>query len=247
MIHDFFRDKHLVALAFSGGTDSAYLFYVAKESGCDIRPYYVNTPFQPQFELEDAQKLADAMQVSLTVLEYDILRLPAIVRNESDRCYYCKQAIFRLIQQAAHADGCELIVDGTNASDDYDSRPGMKALSELGVRSPLRECGLTKPQIRELSRQAGLFTWDKPAYACLATRIPTGTLIDADTLNRVEQAENYLASLGFSDFRVRVFHDAAKIQISKSQLNQACAMRLEVLAGLSQYFDEVLLDLKCRE
>ncbi|RJQ42073.1 MAG: ATP-dependent sacrificial sulfur transferase LarE [Anaerolineaceae bacterium] len=245
-IQDFFQDKHRVALAFSGGTDSAFLLYAAKESGCDIRPYYVNTPFQPQFELNDAQKLAAAMGVSLTVLEYDVLSLPAVVRNESDRCYHCKHAIFNLIQQAADADGCEIIIDGTNASDDYDSRPGMKALSELGVRSPLRECGLSKSQIRELSRQAGLFTWNKPAYACLATRIPAGTVIDAETLKKVEQAENFLAGLGFSDFRVRVFHGAAKIQLPKTQFNQVCAMRHELLNGLSLYFDEVLLDLKCR-
>ena len=122
----------------------------------------------------------------------------------------------------------------------------MRALRELSVRSPLRECGLTKAEIRRLSKEAGLFTWDKPAYACLATRIPSGTAIDAETLRRVEGAENALGALGFADFRVRVFHGAARIQQREEQLPRAAAERESILNAVRPYFDTVLLDLAGR-
>ena len=122
----------------------------------------------------------------------------------------------------------------------------MRALRELSVRSPLRECGLTKAEIRRLSKEAGLFTWDKPAYACLATRIPSGTAIDAETLRRVEGAENALGALGFADFRVRVFHGAARIQLREEQLPRAAAERESILNAVRPYFDTVLLDLAGR-
>lgn len=246
MIQDFFQKKNRVALAFSGGADSAFLLSVGKQSGCDIYPYYVKTPFQTQVETDDAQHLADVIGVSLKTIQLDVLSLPSIVRNENDRCYHCKHSIFNIIKLAADAEGCEMIIDGTNASDDIDGRPGMQALREFGVRSPLRECGLSKLQIRELSRQEGLSTWNKPANACLATRIPVGTPIKYETLKKVEQAENYLSGLGFSDFRVRVFHEGAKIQLLDTQFDQACAMRLDILNHFSQYFDEIFIDLHCR-
>ena len=125
------------------------------------------------FEYNDAMRLAEQIGARVRVIEVDVLADERVRQNPSNRCYYCKQAIFGNILRAAAEDGYTLILDGTNASDDEGDRPGMKALKELQVRSPLRECGLTKDMIRQLSRQAGLFTWDKPAYACLATRIRT--------------------------------------------------------------------------
>lgn len=244
-IEEFFKDKKRVAVAFSGGVDSSYLLYAAMKTGCDIRPYYVKTPFQPEFELEDAQKLAAQLNAPLKVLRFDVLTIPDVVKNDAIRCYYCKNAIFGLIQKAAKEDGCELIVDGTNASDDADDRPGMKALMEMGVRSVLRECGLTKADIRRLSKEAGLFTWDKPAYACLATRVPTGTPIDATTLQKVEKAERKLFALGFTDFRVRLMGNAAKVQFPQDQLQKALDLRREILDALAD-FDDIFVDLKCR-
>ena len=132
--------------------------------------------------------------------------------------YHCKKVIFETIVEAATKDGYTLLIDGTNASDDSADRPGMKALTELSVRSPLRECGLTKDEIRRLSKEVGLFTWDKPAYACLATRIPTGEEITAAKLQRTEAAENFLSSLGFTDFRVRSREGVAKIQVTAEDL-----------------------------
>ena len=134
------------------------------------------------------------------------------------------------------------MLDGTNASDDEGNRPGMQALRELEVRSPLRECGLTKDEVRRLSREAGLFTWEKPAYACLATRIPTGTRITAGDLARVERAEDALSRLGFADFRVRLREDGARIQVTEAQMALARAKWEEILEQLKPDFTDVLLD-----
>ena len=150
------------------------------------------------------------------------------------------------IARRAQADGFSLLLDGTNASDDAGDRPGMRAISELSVRSPLRECGLTKDQVRALSREAGLFTWDKPAYACLATRIPTGEAITAEVLEQVERAEDTLFALGYRDFRVRVFHGAARLQLQEDQLQRAACEAGKLRQALGPWFQTVLLDLTPR-
>ena len=199
----FFQENPKVALAFSGGVDSAYLLYAAMENGAQVRAYYVKSVFQPQFELEDARRLAAELGADMRELKAEVLD-PAIAANPADRCYYCKKKIFAAIAETAAADGFPVLMDGTNASDNAGDRPGMRALAELSVRSPLRECRLTKDEIRRRSKEAGLFTWDKPAYACLATRIPTGTEITEEKLCRTERAESYLASVGLRDFRVRM-------------------------------------------
>ncbi|EHL70868.1 ATP-dependent sacrificial sulfur transferase LarE [Cloacibacillus evryensis] len=246
-LNDFFKENPRAALAFSGGTDSAYLLYMALKCGAQVRPYYVKTPFQPRFELDDALRLARELGTELTVIEYDILDDGLIAANPDDRCYHCKKKLFGLLlRERAANDGFPLIIDGTNASDEAGERPGMRALCELGVRSPLRECGLTKTEIRARSRTAGLFTWDKPAYACLATRVPAGRRIDRELLQRVEAAERELFALGFTDFRVRVFHEAARIQLSPEQMAEALKRREDILARLKKYFDIVLLDMETR-
>ncbi len=243
---DFFREHPRAALGFSGGVDSSYLLYAAVRCGADVRPYFIKTAFQPQFELDDALRLAAQLGVEVVVLPLDILSEPVVTANPADRCYHCKARLFRTLQKQAIADGYSLLIDGTNASDDAGDRPGMRALCELSVRSPLRECGLTKAEIRRLSKEAGLFTWDKPAYACLATRIPAGTAIDGETLRRVEGAENALGALGFADFRVRVFHGAARIQLRPEQMQRALAERETILKTIEPYFNTVLLDLAGR-
>ena len=184
-LEQFFQENPRCALGFSGGVDSAYLLYAGVKARADIRPYFIKTAFQPVFELADAQKLAAGLGVEVTVLELDALADPRVAANPADRCYYCKQNLFRTLKDRAIADGYPVLLDGTNASDEAGDRPGMRALAELSVRSPLRECGLTKAEIRARSREAGLFTWDKPAYACLATRVPAGEAITAETLARV--------------------------------------------------------------
>ena len=245
-LRDFFQECPKVALGFSGGVDSAYLLYAALDHGAQVRPYFIKTAFQPQFELEDARRLCAQLGVELTVLELDVLQVPGVVENPPDRCYHCKRALFGRLRQQAQADGYTVLIDGTNASDDAGDRPGMRALGELSVRSPLRECGITKAQVRALSKEAGLFTWDKPAYACLATRIPTGTPITRKDLKRVERAECALEALGFRDFRVRLFHGAARLQLPGQQLERAAKERERILQALAPWFDTVLLDLKER-
>ena len=245
-LRDFFQECPKVALGFSGGVDSAYLLYAALDHGAQVRPYFIKTAFQPQFELEDARRLCAQLGVELTVVELDVLQVPGVVENPPDRCYHCKRALFGRLRQQALADGYTVLIDGTNASDDAGDRPGMRALGELSVRSPLRECGITKAQVRALSKEAGLFTWDKPAYACLATRLPTGETITPEVLQKVEAAEDALFSLGYKDLRVRVFHGGARLQLPGEQLERAAKEREAILQALSPWFDTVLLDLKER-
>lgn len=245
-LREYFQQNPRVALAFSGGVDSSYLLYAAIQSGADVRAYYVKSLFQPRFELDDAEKLARSLGADMKLLSVDVLDNPTVAANPADRCYYCKQTIFGTIMEAAEKDGYTVLMDGTNASDAEDDRPGMRALRELHVHSPLRQCGLTKPEIRRLSKEAGLFTWDKPAYACLATRIPTGEPITAQKLSATEAAENYLFSLGFTDFRVRRFADAARIQIPADQTEKLLSHRAEILEELKKYYPAVLLDLNPR-
>lgn len=242
----FFTEHPKAAIAFSGGVDSAYLLYAAVRSSADVTAYYVNTAFQPRFELEDARRLAGELGAKLRIIPVDILCHNAVAANPPDRCYHCKKAIFSAILEAAKADGYNLLLDGTNASDDAADRPGMLALRELEVRSPLREAGLTKGGIRRLSKEAGLFTHDKPAYACLATRIPTGETITADKLRKTELAENWLSELGLRDFRVRLSGGNAKLQVTERDLEKVLRYRERIVTELKKYYKSVLLDLEVR-
>lgn len=247
MLEGFFKENPRAALALSGGVDSAFLLWAGLCAGAEVRPYFVKTPFQPQFELEDAWRLCDELGVELDVVEVDILTDPQVTANPPDRCRHCKRRLFSALRERAAADGFSLLLDGTNASDDAGDRPGMQALRELEVRSPLRECGLTKGEVRRLSREAGLFTWDKPAYACLATRIPAGEPVTARALARTEAAETFLAGLGLRDFRVRLLNGCARIQVPAEQLPQVLARRAEIYSELKQYYSGVLLDLEARD
>lgn len=245
-LQDFFEQEPKAALGFSGGVDSAYLLYEAHRLGARVQPYYIHTAFQPAFELRDAQRLCGQLGVGLKVVPLDILSVDAVRGNPRDRCYHCKRALFGALRAQALADGYALLIDGTNASDDAGDRPGMRALAELSVRSPLRECGITKAEVRRRSQAAGLFTWDKPAYACLATRVPTGEPLDGEVLKKVEQAEDALFAMGFTDFRVRVFHGAARLQFPQARMAEALSRREEIMRAVKPYFDPVLLDLQGR-
>ena len=245
-LKEFFEKYPRAALGFSGGVDSAYLLYAGKKYGADIRPYFIKTAFQPEFELRDAIRLAKELDVELTVIRHDILAEERVAENPADRCYYCKSALFHALKKQAVEDGYNVLLDGTNASDEASDRPGMKAIRELEVLSPLRECGLTKGEIRRLSREAGLFTWEKPSYACLATRVPAGNPLTAEILAKIEKGEDTLTAMGFSDFRIRVFHAAARLQLPESQLKLAVQKREELLKILKPHFPTVLLDLETR-
>ena len=195
-LQEFFAENPRAAIAFSGGVDSSYLLYAAVQCGADVHAYFAKTAFQPQFELDDAQRLAESVGAKLTVLELDALSSEDVARNPANRCYYCKQNIFGNLKRAAAEDGFTLILDGTNASDDAGDRPGMRALREMDVRSPLRECGLTKAEIRRLSHKAGLFT---QGYTDFRVRLLDGCArlqFPADQLSRaLAQHDEIVAAL----------------------------------------------------
>ena len=242
-IEEFFRINPEVAIAFSGGVDSAYLLYAAIKYAKKVKAYYVKSCFQPQFEMDDALKIQKQLGADMKVISINVLEDETVKSNPVNRCYYCKIKIFEEIKKAAIEDSFKVILDGTNASDSEGDRPGMKALRELEVKSPLRECGLTKDKIRLLSKEAGLFTWDKPAYACLATRIPANTVITEEIIKNTEICEAYMFDLGFTDFRVRYLNGCAKIQVPLDQMEMAINKREEILKGLMPYYKDIFLDL----
>lgn len=241
-LQEFFASAPKCALGFSGGIDSAYLLYAAHDLSVDIQPYFVKTEFQPQFELDAAQRFCESLGMSLNIISLDVLSKTEIAANPENRCYHCKKTLFTALLAQAEKDGCGLVIDGTNISDDYDERPGMRALAELGVRSPLRECGLTKTEIIQLSKEAGLP--QKPSYSCLATRIPRGRQITQELLSRVEAAENAIFKLGFSDFRVRVRGESALLEITNEQIDDALERQEEMARVLAPYFSETTLGLR---
>ena len=246
-LREFFAEHPRTALAFSGGADSSYLLWAGLRWAERLGVYYVKSPFQPEFEYRDALRLAGELGAQVTVLEANPLCDPKVAENPKNRCYYCKKIIMAAIKAAAKKDGFDLVIDGTNFSDDIADRPGYQALGEEGVLSPLRLCGITKERLRELSREAGLFTWSKPAYACLATRIPTGERITAEKLRRIEQSEDALFRMGFTDFRVRTQDGAAKLQFIAGQHEEAARRMEELRAALAPYYSEVSLDPNPRE
>ena len=246
-INEFFSEHNKIALAFSGGADSSYLLYAAVSCGADVAPYFVKSQFQPEFEREDAYRLAGELGVRLREIDVDVLQFHDVTVNPSNRCYFCKRHIMGAIRAAAAADGYETIIDGTNASDEGGDRPGMKVLAEENILSPLRICGMSKSDVRRLSREAGLFTWNKPAYACLATRVPAGEEITGEKLRAVEQSEAFLFSLGFTDFRVRLRDGGALLQFTEKQHQRAESDFEHIKSGLKKYFDIIKIDPNVRE
>ena len=240
-LKEFFTVHNKIALGFSGGVDSSFLLYTAIKYGADIKPYFIKTAFQSEFELEDAMKLASQLNIEPEIIRVDVLQNEKVTKNPKNRCYFCKNTLFSILREKADAEGRTLI-----DSDDAGDRPGMKALKEMNVLSPLRECKLTKAEIRKLSKDAGLFTWDKPAYACLATRIPTETTITSENLEKAEKAESAVAKLGFKDFRVRIIGNTGKLQVKPEQMQKAIELRKEILEAENGILDDVVLDLKER-
>jgi uncharacterized protein len=205
------------AVAFSGGVDSSYLCKAAvEELGEGAIAITIVSPMLPKSELGDAFKIASLVGISHILVESPLIE-EEVAANPKDRCYHCKKREFSSIAEAARKAGVSVVLDGTNVDDEGDYRPGMRAIAELGVASPLREAGLTKEDIRELSRRAGLPTSEKPAFACLASRIPYGERIDAAKLGRVEKAEDFLRGLGLVQFRVRSHGDLARIEVDPSE------------------------------
>ena len=207
------------AVAFSGGVDSSYLLYAADRCCDRLTAYTVESAFRSPLERKNSERIADMLGITLTVIDADILSDSAVTANGPDRCYLCKKRVFSAILARAKADGFDVVCDATNATDDPGSRPGMKALEEMGIASPLRDCGIGKADVRALSRTAGLPCWSTPSDSCLATRIATGTVITAKLLERTARAENALRDLGFSGIRVRTLSDGtASFEVPAEQI-----------------------------
>ena len=200
-----------VVVAFSGGVDSAFLLYAAKDALADkALAATAVAAFIPQREVEEAVSYCKELGVAHIFAKINIEDIPHFTENPSDRCYHCKHFIFSTMLKVAKDEEKNYIVEGSNVDDTGDYRPGMKALKELEIKSPLKEAGLSKAEIRELSKFFDLPTWDKPSFACLASRVPYGSTINSKKLSMVENAENFLLEQGFKQFRVRV-HDGEKI------------------------------------
>jgi pyridinium-3,5-biscarboxylic acid mononucleotide sulfurtransferase len=207
------------AIAFSGGTDSTFLLNSAHEAlGDKVLAMTVSTPYIPGWEINEARVFANQLGVKHLIIEVPVD--DEIINNPENRCYLCKMFIFKKLRDTANMEGFKNLLDGTNSDDSAESRPGMKALRELNVLSPLRENGFTKKDVRSYSRMNNLPTWEKPAYACLLTRIPYNSPVEDGLLRRIEKAEKFLIDLGIKAVRVRVHGDLARIETEPSLINK---------------------------
>lgn len=213
------RETGALAVAFSAGVDSTLLLWAAHEAlGDRALAVTVDSRFVPRRELAASAAFCRERGIRQRILAVDPFTVEGVRENPANRCYLCKKALFSRILGAAAEEHITAVAEGTNADDLGDYRPGMQAIRELGIRSPLLELGFTKAEIRTLSKDLGLPTWDKPAMACLATRFPTGTPLTGDGLRRAELAEERLIDLGFSGLRVRVHGDLARIELDPAEL-----------------------------
>jgi uncharacterized protein len=216
-------------VAFSGGVDSTFVLAVAAEVlGPRALALTAHSPAVPRAEREEARRLAASLGVRHLERESLEQQDPRYVANPEDRCYHCKRELYRLCDETARAEGMAAVLDGFNADDRRDHRPGHRAAEEGRVRSPLAEAGLTKDEVRAWSQAYGLPTWDKPQMACLASRIPYGTPVTPERLAQVEQAEAAVRALGFRDLRVRHHGDIGRVEIGEAELDAAFARRADV-------------------
>jgi uncharacterized protein len=233
-------------VAFSAGVDSTFVLAVAREVlGDRVLALTAHSPSVPQSERVEARALARRLGVRHREMESREIDDPRYVANPVDRCFYCKSELYRLCADVAGHEGLSAILDGFNADDRRDFRPGHRAAEEHQVRSPLAEAGLTKAEVRAWSEAYALPTWDKPQMACLASRLPYGTEVTPERLGQVEQAESALRALGLRSFRVRYHGDIGRIEISAEEMDGAYARRAELaLAVRAAGFKMAVLDLE---
>ncbi len=235
-----------LAVAFSGGVDSTYLLHEAFKTGKDkVTAVILKTPSVPGRELDEAVTFCKSRGIPFHVLSINLFSADGFTKNGRDRCYICKRFLFSALLDWSAAHHIPFVADGTNADDMQAFRPGLKVLRELGIQSPLAEVGLTKKEIRVLSEKEGLPTWNKPSFSCLATRFPYGEELTVEKLRRTEAAENLLADLGFTQRRVRVHGNLARIEVLPAEIPLVLEQRDMISARLEELgFLYTTVDLK---
>lgn len=236
-----------LAVAFSGGVDSGFLLAAAQEAlGEKLLAVTAAPVFVPQRELREAAEFCEQRGIRQTVIPAETLDLRPVLHNPPDRCYHCKKLLFSGILQVAAENGMACVAEGSNTDDLGDYRPGMRAIRELGILSPLREAGLSKAEIRALSKELGLPAWNKPSFACLASRFVYGEQITEEKLRCVERSEDFLAALGFRQYRVRIHGNLARIELLPEDFPRLSepGMRERICTALKGFgFAYVTLDL----
>jgi len=223
-------------IAYSGGVDSAFLAYVASRCLAPGRILAVTaaSPAYPAEELTAARKLACRWGLEHTVIRTDELKNRSFVRNSPDRCFHCKKELFFRLRRLAQRRGLAVVMEASTLTDLADYRPGNRAKEHFGIRSPLIEAGFHKGDVRRLSRNLALSVWDKPSYACLASRVPYGVSLSAKLLKQIERAERFLHSQGFADVRVRHYGGLCRIELCPQDFSRFLKKRIQVICGLKQ-------------
>jgi uncharacterized protein len=235
-----------VAVAFSGGLDSSFLAKIAyatlKDNAIAIT---IDSPVYPGWEIEEAKKIAAEIGIQQIIVDFDHIEISGFSKNSIERCYICKKELYSMLKEIGKKNGYKIILDGSTSDDEFDYRPGIKALKELKIVSPLKDLNFNKQEIRTLSKDIGLSTWNKPSFACLATRFPYGISITKEGLEKIEKSEDFIINLGVKQFRVRYHEEIARIEVLKEDFNIILKNSDKILRYFKELgFNYVTLDIE---
>lgn len=233
-LNNYFKDLRSknICIAFSGGVDSSLVLKTAVLSGKNIYAVMFNTKLHPCREEAEAREIAGKIGIEITVMNIDEFSNPEILKNPINRCYICKKMLFTELLNFAKEKSCDVVLDGTNFDDYGQYRPGIKALNELGVRSPLAELKMTKAEVREAAKELGLEVHNKPSAPCMATRFPYDTNITIEALEKVEEAEEFIKSLGITQCRVRVHGDIVRLEVEENDFTSILKEKQSIIVKL---------------